>query len=173
MVLNNNNNYKDTSEDANKIYASHHTSEFDSNLLNKAMEKAINNKDFLNSSLNLIKDINFPTFKTKIINAVKNSTNDLTTIALFYTLSDTLEYRDITQIKNILESNIPAKNSAHNTKTPDKLNVNPLSSPQKMSNVKEKDPLSSDSMREYTCNKCGKPFFTREDLRIHQEFEGK
>ena len=73
MILNNN-NYSNTSEDANKIYASHHTSEFDSNLLNEAIEKAINNKDFLNSSLNLIKNINFPTFKTKIINHVKNST---------------------------------------------------------------------------------------------------
>ena len=49
--------------------------------------------------------------------------------------------------------------------------IGPMS--QKISDVKEKDPLSSDSMREYTCNKCGKPFFTREDLRIHQEFEGK
>jgi hypothetical protein len=37
----------------------------------------------------------------------------------------------------------------------------PLSSPQKIVNVKEKDPTESDSMREYTCNKCGKPFFTR------------
>jgi DNA-directed RNA polymerase subunit RPC12/RpoP len=27
-------------------------------------------------------------------------------------------------------------------------------------------------MREYTCNKCGKSFLTREHLHVHQKFEG-
>jgi hypothetical protein len=160
-------------KDNTEIFTSYHRSQFDSNLLNKAIEKAINDKKFITSSLNLIKDIEFPTYKYKIINHVQKLTNDKMVIALFYTLSESLEFKDIKHIKNILEANIPAKNSAHNTKNPDKLNVNPLSSSQKISDVKEKDPTESDTMREYICNKCGKPFFTREDLRIHQNFEGK
>ena len=159
-------------EDDTKVFASHHHSQFDSDLLNKAIEKAINDKEFITSSLDLIKDIEFPTYKYKIINHVQKLTNDKMIIALFYTLSDSLEFKDITYIKNVIETNIPAKNSAHNTKNPDKLNVNPISTKQKLSDLKEKDPNESDSMREYICNKCGKPFFTREDLRIHQDFEG-
>lgn len=75
-------------------------------------------------------------------------------------------------IKNIIETNIPAKNSAHNTKNHDELNVNPISTKQKLSNL-EKDSISSDSTQQYICNKYGRPFFTREDLHIHQDFEGK
>lgn len=160
-------------EDDTKVFTSYHHSQFDSNLLNKAIKKAINDKKFIISSLNLIKDMEFPTYKYKIINHIQTSTNDITKTALFYTLSDSLEFKDISHIKKVIESNVPAKNSAHNTKNPDKLNVNPISTKQKLSNLEEKDPISSDSMREYICNKCGKPFFTREDLRIHQDFEGK
>lgn len=160
-------------EDDSKVFTSYHDSQIDSHLLNKAIEKAINDKEFINSSLDLIKDLEFPTYKYKIINYIQKKTKDTTIIALFYTLSDSLELKDISHIKNIIETNIPAKNSAHNTKNPDKLNVNPISTKQKLSNLKEKDPISSDSMKEYICNKCGKPFFTREDLRIHQDFEGK
>lgn len=169
MKLNNNQD----KEDDTKVFTSHHHSQFDSDLLNKAIEKAINDKEFITSSLNLIKDIEFPTYKYKIINHIQKLTNDKTIIALFYTLSDSLEFKDVTHIKNVIETNIPAKNSAHNTKTPDKINVNSISTKQKLSDLKEKDPTSSDSMREYICNKCGKPFFTREDLRIHQDFEGQ
>ena len=167
MKLNNSDEKDDT-----KVFTSYHHSQFDSNLLNKAIEKAINDKNFIISSLDLIKDMEFPTYKYKIINHIQKSTNDITKIALFYTLSDSLEFKDISHIKKVIETNVPAKNSAHNTKNPDKLNVNPISTKQKLSNLEEKDPTSSDSMREYICNKCGKPFFTREDLRIHQDFEG-
>lgn len=160
-------------EDDSKVFTSYHDSKFDSHLLNKAIEKAINDKEFITSSLNLIKDMEFPTYKYKIMNYIQKHTKDITIIALFYTLSDSLEFKDIAHIKNVIETNIPSKNSAHNTKNPDKLNVNPISTKEKLSNLQEKDSSSSDSMREYICNKCGKPFFTREDLRIHQDFEGE
>ena len=169
MKLNNN----PDKEDDIKIFTSDHHSQFDSNLLNKAIGKAINDKDFITSSLNLIKDIEFPTYKYRIINHIQKLTNDKTIIVLFYTLSESLEFKDITHIKNVIETNIPEKIQLIIIQTPDKFKVNPISTKQKLSDLKEKDPTSSDSMREYICNKCGKPFFTREDLRIHQDFEGQ
>jgi hypothetical protein len=57
-------------------------------------------------------------------------TNDKITIALFQTLSDSLEYKNIEQIRNIFQDNIPAKNSLSRTKNSDEINVNPLTTKQ-------------------------------------------
>ena len=83
-----------------------------------------------------------------------------------------MEYKDIIHIKNILQSNIPAKNSPSKTKNPDELNVNPLSKEKNLAIDEKNDSISNDSMRQFICNKCGKPFLTREDLNIHRNFEG-
>jgi len=156
-----------------KVFTNYHHSQLDSDLLNQSVEKAISDRKFLTSSLNLLKDIKFPTYKYKIINHVKKITNDKNTIALFNTLSDSLEYKDIIHIKNILQSNIPAKNSPSKTKNPDELNVNPISREKNLATDEKNDSISNDSMRQYVCNKCGKPFLTREDLNIHQDFESQ
>jgi hypothetical protein len=51
------------------------------------------------------------------------------------------------------------------------LNVNPISREKNLATDEKNDSISNDSMRQYVCNKCGKPFLTREDLSIHQDFE--
>ena len=160
--------------DKTRVYYSYHSSKFDTALLNKAVEKSIKDKEFMNSSLNLLKNAKFPMYRDKIIDHVQKFTNDDTTIALFYTLSDSLEFKDINQVKNILQSNIIAKNSPSKTKNSDELNVNPLTTKQNQKSPasENNESLSSDAMREYTCDKCGKSFLTREDLHVHQKFEG-
>jgi hypothetical protein len=164
---------KDSSDKDNdpKVFTNYHHSQLDSDLLNQSVEKASSDKKFLTYSLNLLKEMKFPTYKYKIINHVKKITNDKNTIALFNTLSDSLEYKDIIHIKNILQSNIPAKNSPSKTKNPDELNVNPISREKNLATDEKNDSISNDSMRQYVCNKCGKPFLTREDLSIHQDYE--
>jgi hypothetical protein len=160
--------------DKRRVYYNYHSSQFDTALLNKALEKSIKDKEFMNSSLNLLKNARFPMYRDKIIEHVRKFTNDNTTIALFYTLSDSLEFKDINQIKNLLQSNIIAKNSPSRTKNPDELNVNPIITKenQKSPTSDSNESLSSDVMREYTCDKCGKSFLTRDELHVHQNFEG-
>jgi hypothetical protein len=155
-----------------KVFTNYHHSQLDSDLLNQSVEKAISDRNFLTSNLSLLEDMKFPTYKYKIINHVKKKTNDKNIIALFNTLSDSLEYKDSIHIKNILQSNIPAKNSPSKTKNPDELNVNPLSKEKNLAIDEKNDSISNDSMRQFICNKCGKPFLTREDLNIHRNFEG-
>ena len=160
--------------DKTRVYYSYHSSKFDTTLLNKALEKSIKDKEFMNSSLNLLKNARFPMYRDKIIENVQKFTNDNTTIELFYTLSVSLEFIDINQIKNILQSNIIAKNSPTRTTNSDDLYVNPITTKQNQKSPasENNESLSSDAMREYTCDKCGKSFLTRDDLHIHKEFEG-
>jgi hypothetical protein len=167
-------NYNDANVNKTRVYSSYHPSQFDNTLLNEAIQKAIKDKEFINSSLNLLKNAKFPIYKGKIIEHIQKLTNDKITIALFQTLSDSLEYKNIEQIRNIFQANIPAKNSPSRTKNPEELNVNPLTTKpnQKSPTSDNNDSLSNDAIQEYTCNKCGKPFLTREDLHKHQKFEG-
>lgn len=50
-------NYNDANE--TKVYSSYHPSQFDNTLLNEAIQKAIKDKEFINSSLNLLKNAKF------------------------------------------------------------------------------------------------------------------
>ena len=165
-------NYND---DETRIYSSYHPPQFDKALLNEAIQKAIEDKDFMNSSLNLLKNAKFPIYKNKIIEHVQQLTNDKLTIALFQTLFDTLEYKNMEQIRNIFLGNITAKNSPSRTKSTEELNVNPLPTKpnQKSPTSDTNESVSDDTMIEYICNKCGKSFLTREDLHIHEKFEMK
>jgi hypothetical protein len=165
-------NYNDANE--TKVYSSYHPSQFDNVLLNEAIQKGIKDKEFINYSLSLLKNAKFPIYKSKIIEHIQQLTNDKITIALFQTLSDSLEYKNIEHIRNIFQANIPAKNSPSRTKNPEELNVNPLitNQNQKSPTSNNNDSVSDDAMREYICNKCGKSFLTREHLHIHQKFEG-
>jgi hypothetical protein len=49
------------------LFIDHHNqiAQFDKALLNKAVEQSIKDKEFLNSSLNLLKNAKFPMFRTK------------------------------------------------------------------------------------------------------------
>ena len=96
-------------ENESKVFTNYYHSQLDSDLLNQSVEKAINDPKFLTSSLSLLEDMRFPTYKDKIINHVKKISNDENIIALFNTLSGSLEYKDITHIKNIIQSNIQQK----------------------------------------------------------------
>lgn len=70
------------------VFTNYHHSQLDSDLLNQAVENAISDRIFVTSSLGLLKDMKFPTYKYKIINYIKKITDDENLIALFYTLSD-------------------------------------------------------------------------------------
>lgn len=48
-----------------EVFTNYHHLQLDSNLLNQALEKAISNTKFVTSSLSLLKDMKFRTYKIK------------------------------------------------------------------------------------------------------------
>lgn len=170
-------NFFKNNKDKNKeIHSTLHKATLNSSLLNSAVYKAGKDQDFLRSSLNLLKNIKFPTYRHTIIDHIQKLTNNKSKIALFYTLDDSLKLENIEQIKNIILSNTKPKNTFNQLKKPSEINVNPLSNKnpnqKTSSNKNDKDLVPRSVMKEYTCKKCGKPFLTRDDLKIHREFEG-
>ena len=48
-----------------KVFTNYHHSQLDSDLLNQAVDKDISDRKFTTSSLSLLKDMKFPTYKYK------------------------------------------------------------------------------------------------------------
>jgi hypothetical protein len=100
-------NRKDNSKSS--IGSVRHRPTFNSENLNRATERAINDQNFLNSCMNLLTDLKFPAFKDSIIDNVRKATNDSDIISLFDTLDGYIEYKDQYQVQKALEENDPKK----------------------------------------------------------------
>lgn len=98
---------KDISKDS--IRADIHKSTYDSESLNRAMERAITDENFLDSSINLLKGLRFPALKGAIVNYVINATNDPDILSLFQNLDGYIEYKDQYHIRKVIEENDPKK----------------------------------------------------------------
>jgi hypothetical protein len=73
-------NSKDKSK--NSIRTVKHKPVYDSNSLNNAMDRSINDETFLNRCLDLLAGLKFPAFKNSIVDHVKKSTSDSGVISL-------------------------------------------------------------------------------------------
>src|SRR5215471_19461716 len=100
-----------TNQDISKssINEIRHKPTHDSESLNKAVDRAINDQNFLNTSINLLEDLNFPAFKNNIIDHVKKATNDPDVISLFESLDGYIQYKDQYHVQKALEVNDPKK----------------------------------------------------------------
>lgn len=59
-------------DEKTRVYSSYHNSQSDSVLLNEALQKGIKDKEFINSSLNLLKNAKFPIYKFKYSSMFKS-----------------------------------------------------------------------------------------------------
>ena len=100
-------NIKDNSKSS--IGSVRHEPSYDSEKLNRAIERAINDQNFLNSGMNLLKDLKFPAFKNSIVDHVRKATKDSDIISLFESLDGYIEYKDQYHVQKALEENDPKK----------------------------------------------------------------
>lgn len=98
---------KDISKDS--IRAAIHKPTYDSASLNRAMERAITDENFLNSSINLLKGLRFPALKGAIIKHIRNTTSDPDILSLFQNLDGYIQFKDQYHIRKAIEENDPKK----------------------------------------------------------------
>ena len=98
----------------NDVMSEKHNPELDTNAINRAIEKASKNHSFIDTAINLIKEMKFPAYKKDIINQAKHAvasttatttTTDPNIIALFESLDGYIQYRDIYHVQKALEEN--------------------------------------------------------------------
>jgi hypothetical protein len=102
-----------------------HKPTHDSECLNQAVGKAINDQNFLNTSINLLGNLNFPTFKNNIIDHIKKATKDPDIISLFESLDGYTHFRDQNHVQKALEVNDPKRKLEN--QTTDQTQIDPSS----------------------------------------------
>lgn len=98
---------RDISKDS--VRAVKHRPTYDSKSLNRAMETAISDQNFLDKSINLLIGLKFPALKGDIINHIKKSTSDPDIVSLFQNLDGYIQFKDQYHIRKAIEENDPKK----------------------------------------------------------------
>jgi hypothetical protein len=154
-----------------KVESERHFPNVDSKAINKAVEKASTDRDFISRSVEQLNGLKFPAYKAQILDFVKKN-SDAELLDLFETLNGTILYRDQYHIKKAIEqNNSEAKQENQITdKTRINLNVKKVNPAHRRKDYPE---VPATAMKEYVCDLCGKTFQTRDDLIHHNEFEFK
>jgi hypothetical protein len=172
----------------NDVRSEKHSPEFDTNAINRAIEKASKDHSFINTAINSIREMRFPAYKKDLINQAKHVASadaDPDIVALFESLDGYIQYRDIYHVQKALEENSLEKKKTHQitdqTREQPTVRTRPTTSD---GSIKEREAVSKDeerkdypevppsAMSNFTCNTCGKQFQNQNELIQHQRFEG-
>jgi hypothetical protein len=166
------------------VSSSKHDSTYDTNNINKAVEKGSRDANFLSYAASLLAKMQFPAFKNNILEYINKVTTDTNVIALFESLDGYIKFRDVYHVQKALEENNPEKKQTYQissetregpiTRTRD-VTIDSSTRERESTNANEerKDypEVTPSAMTNFICNTCGKPFQNQNDLVIHQRFE--
>jgi hypothetical protein len=86
-----------------------HKPKYDSGSLNRAVQRAVNDENFLSRSIKLLEGLKFPTFKNGIVDYAEKATKDSDVLSLFESLDGYIEFKDRHHVQKALEVNDPEK----------------------------------------------------------------
>lgn len=166
------------------VSSTKHDSTYDTNIINKAVEKGSKDANFLSYAASLLAKMQFPAFKNNILEYINKVTTDTNVIALFESLDGYIKFRDVHHVQKALEENNPEKKQTYqissetregpNTRTRD-VTIDRSTREREATNSNEErrdyPEVTPAAMTNFICNICGKPFQNQNDLVIHQRFE--
>jgi predicted RND superfamily exporter protein len=170
------------------IDAAKHVPSYDATRINRAVERAATNPDFVNRAMGQLAGLTFPAFKHNIIDHVKSiNTHDEeqdVIVALFESLDGYIQFRDPYHVQKAIEENIPSKKKDYqitdNTReSPDvrirqtdaDANIKDREAVSKREERKDYPEVTPTAMSNFVCENCGKEFQNQQDLVHHRQFE--
>jgi hypothetical protein len=166
------------------VSSSKHDPKYDTDNINKAVEKGSRDANFLSNAASLLAKMQFPAFKNNILDYINKATTDTNVIALFESLDGYIKFRDVYHVQKALEENNPEKKQTYqissetregpNTRTRD-VTIDRSTKERESTNANEErrdyPEVTPSAMTNFICNTCGKPFQNQNDLVNHQRFE--
>ena len=176
-------NSKNKRED--NIRSANHKSTYNTNSINRALERAIRNDKFVSNAIKLLNGMQFPAFKNNIIDYIRSiAAIDKDVISLFESLDGYIKFKDPYHVQKAIEENIPAKKKEY--QITDKTRERPVVRTRNTSTdktIKEREAVNPNeerkdypevtptAMSDFICAVCGKSFQNQDDLVHHTKFE--
>lgn len=171
------------------IDAAKHVPAYDATRINRAVERAARNPNFVNRAIAQLAGLTFPAFKHDIIDHVKsiNTPDDKEQediLPLFESLDGHIQFRDLYHVQKAFEENIPATKKHYQisdstrespdvrirqTNTDDSIKDREAVSERE--ERKDYPEVTPTAMSNFICDNCGKPFQNQQDLVHHRQFE--
>jgi hypothetical protein len=161
-----------------------HDSTYDTDVINKAVEKGSRDPNFLSHAASLLAKMQFPAFKNNILEYINKVTTDTNVIALFESLDGYIKFRDVYHVQKALEENNPEKKQTYQISS--ETREGPVTRTRDVtidSSTRERESTSPNeertdypevtptAMTNFICTTCGKPFQNQNDLVNHQRLE--
>jgi hypothetical protein len=172
------------------IDAAKHVPAYDAMRINRVVERAARNPDFVNRAVAQLTGLTFPAFKHNIIDHVRSinihdddeEQDDI--VALFESLDGYIQFRDPYHVQKAIEENIPSKKKDYqitdNTRESPDVRIRQTDAD---ASIKDREAISEreerkdypevtpTAMSNFICDNCGKAFQNQQDLVRHRQFE--
>ena len=171
------------------IDAAKHMPAYDATRINRAIERAARDPDFVNDAVAQLARLTFPAFKHNILDHIRKINVDKgeegeDVIALFESLDGYIQFRDQYHVQKAFEENIPAKKKDYqitdnkrespNVRVRDTYADASIKEREAVSEKEERKDypeVSPTAMTNFICDTCHKQFQNQQDLIQHKQFE--
>lgn len=159
-------------KDAYEIHSERHYSKTDTDSLNRAVEKASKDRNFVTNTVDQLKGLKFPAYKKDMIEFMRQTSAGEKNMSLVRSLTDGKLYHSLYQVKRALEQENPDAKQANEITDETRKNLE-VARVDPSHRRKDYTEVPATATKNYVCELCGKSFLAKDDLIHHQQFEFK